>query len=78
MAEVTFDYLSRKVDQLLDQNRQLREDVRQGLENQVLAQRTITNLDRRLSDVKDELELSIKMEIGGEAVERELQLLETR
>lgn len=74
MSEVSLDFLSRKFDQLIDQQRQLRDDMRQVLENQVLAQRTVTNLDRRLSDVKDELELTIKMEIGGRLANAETRI----
>ena len=62
---VDFQFLARKIDQVLDQGRRLDQQHLQVLEALLLLQKTVVNLDRRMSDVKDELELTIKIELGG-------------
>lgn len=74
---VDFQFLARKIDQVLDQGRRLDQQHLQVLEALLLLQKTVVNLDRRMSDVKDELELTIKIELGGRLANMESRV-ETR
>lgn len=78
---VDFEFLSRKIEQVLDQRRRRDQQHLQVLEALSLLQRTVINLDRRMSDVdrrltdvKDELELTIKVEIGGRLANAESRI----
>lgn len=75
--KVDFEFLSRKIEQVLDQGRRLDQQHLQVLEALSLLQRTVINLDRRVTDVKDELELTIKVEVGGRLAHMETRV-ETR
>jgi len=78
---INLEFLSRKIDQVLEQGRRLDQQHLQVLEALSLLQRTVINLDRRISDVdrrltdvKDELELTIKVEIGGRLANAETRI----
>ncbi len=69
---VSLEFIGRKLDQVLAETRQSREgqqDLARTLrmlnDTLVSMNRTMSGLDRRLSDVKDELETTIRMELVG-------------
>jgi hypothetical protein len=67
--DVSLEFLQRQQLQVLEEMRALREDLGKSLrlltDTQISIGRTLSALDRRLSDVKDELETTIKMELVG-------------
>ncbi len=72
---ISLEFLSRQIDKVLERGKSDDQHL-QVLEALTLVQKTVVNLDRRLSDVKEELELTIKMEIGGRLANGERQLEE--
>lgn len=73
---ISLELLSRQIDKVLERGRKSDDQHMQVLEALSLVQKTVVNLDRRLSDVKEELELTIKMEIGGRLANSERKLEE--
>jgi predicted nucleic acid-binding Zn-ribbon protein len=72
--EITYELFTRRFDQLNDMHRELRADIRALGDSMLQLSRQISNLDRRISDVKDELEGTIKMEMGGAFAHLETRL----
>jgi hypothetical protein len=69
---VSLEFISRKMDAVLAETRQSREGqqdlaltLRALNDTLVSMNRTISALDKRLSDVKDDLETTIRMELVG-------------
>lgn len=69
---VSLEFINRKMDAVLGETRQSREgqqDLARALralnDTLVSMNRTMSTLDRRLSDVKDDLETTIRMELVG-------------
>ena len=74
---VSQEFISRKLDQVLDEVKRVRADNVMALEALSLLQKTTVNLDRRLSDVKDELEMTIKIEVSGRLANAETRFHRT-
>lgn len=72
--EITYELFTRRFDQLNDMHRELRADIRALGDSMLQLSRQISNLDRRISDVKDELEGTIKIEMGGAFAHLETRL----
>lgn len=69
---VSLEFVGRKMDMVLAETRQSRESQQElartlrALNDTLISMnRTMSGLDRRLSDVKDELETTIRMELVG-------------
>lgn len=73
---ISLEFLSHQIERVLERGRKSDDQHLQVLEALTLVQKAVVNLDRRLSDVKEELELTIKMEIGGRLANGERQLEE--
>lgn len=85
---ISLDLFNKRFEQLNEMHRELRRDLRSMAESMVQLSRMIQNLDRRISgvdarmgaleqrlgDVKDELEGTIKMEVGGAIAHLETRL----
>jgi len=52
-------------DQILDELRALRNEMRRLAENQMLTSRAVNNVRDSLNSLRDDLELMIRTEIGG-------------
>lgn len=61
---ISLEFLSRQIDKVLERGKKSDDQHLQVLEALTLVQKTVVNLDRRLSDVKEELELTIKISVG--------------
>lgn len=72
--EITYELFTRRFEQLNEMHRELRADIRALGESMLQLSRQVSNLDRRISDVKDELEGTIKMEMGGAFAHLETRL----
>ncbi len=72
--EITYELFARRFEQLNEMHRELRADIRALGESMLQLSRQVSNLDRRISDVKDELEGTIKMEMGGAFAHLETRL----
>lgn len=79
--EISLDLFNARFEQLNEMHRELRRDTRAISDAIVQVARQIQNLDRRVShleqrlnDVKEELEGTIKMEIGGSIANLESRL----
>lgn len=65
MAEISLELFNGRFEQLNEMDRELRNDIHEIRSSLLTVSRQVVNLDRRLSNVKDELEGTIKMELGG-------------
>lgn len=65
MAEISLELFNRRFEQLNEMHSELRQDIFEMQKSLLMVSRQVINLDRRLSDVKEELEGTIKMELGG-------------
>ena len=67
--EASLEFLQRQQLDLLNEMRSLREDLGKSFrlmtDTQISIGRTLSALDRRISEVKDELETTIRMELVG-------------
>lgn len=72
--EITYELFTRRFEQLNEMHRELRADIRALGESMLQLSRQVSNLDRRISDVKDELEGTIRMEMGGAFAHLETRL----
>lgn len=67
--EASLEFIQQQQLHVLEEMRALREDLGKSLrlltDTQVSIGRTLSSLDRRISDVKDDLETTIKMELVG-------------
>ena len=81
MAEISLELFNLRFEQLNEMHREMRQEMREmrrdfhGMQKSLLTvSRQVVNLDRRLSDVKEELEGTIKMELGGAFAHMETRL----
>jgi hypothetical protein len=74
MAEISLELFNRRFEQLNEMHRELRQHIFDMQKSLVTVSRQVVNLDRRLSDVKDELEGTIKLELGGAFAHMETRL----
>jgi hypothetical protein len=69
---LNLEFLGRQQTAILEEMRDMRKDFalayRQITDSQIGIMRTLQALDRRVSDTKDELETTIKMELLGDAM----------
>ena len=72
--EITYELFTRRFEQLNEMHRELRADIRSLGDSILQLSRQVSNLDRRVSDVKEELEGTIKMEVGGAMAHLETRL----
>lgn len=78
---ISLELFNRRFEQLNEMHRELRRDLRLMADSMAQLSRMIQNLDRRISgieqrltDVKDGLEGTIRMEIGGAVAHLETRL----
>jgi hypothetical protein len=62
---ISMELFNRRFEQLNEMHRELRQDIRALGESMLQLSRQVSNLDRRITDVKEELEGTIKIEMGG-------------
>ena len=74
MAEISLELFNRRFEQLNEMHRELRKDIFEMQKSLLTVSRQVINLDRRLSDVKEELEGTITMELGGAFAHMETRL----
>lgn len=74
MAEISLELFNRRFEQLNEMHRELRQHIFEMQKSLLTVSRQVVNLDRRLSDVKDELEGTIKLELGGAFAHMETRL----
>lgn len=71
---ISMDLFNKRFEQLNEMHRELRLDIRALGESLLQLSRQVSNLDRRISDVKDELEGTFKIELGGAFANLETRL----
>ena len=75
MAEtISLDLFNRRFEPLNEMHRELREDIRALGNSMLQLSRQVSNLDRRISDVKEELESTIKIALVGAFANLETRL----
>lgn len=69
VQDVSLEFMQQQQLQILNEMKALREDLGKSLrlltDTQIAIGRTLSALDRRLSEVKDDLETTIRMELVG-------------
>jgi hypothetical protein len=71
---VSLEFLGHEIRRMQEQLAVISRDHNRLLESHVQLMRVIQNLDRRLYDVKEELEGTIKIELGGAMANLETRL----
>lgn len=65
LAEISLEFFSRKVDQLITESREIKQQNLSILDGQVTLGRNFLRLERTIADLRDDLASMIRMEIGG-------------
>jgi hypothetical protein len=65
MAEASLEFLSRKIDQLMVESREIKQQNLSILDGQVALGRNFLRLERAVADLRDDLASMLRMEVGG-------------